>query len=415
MNTSSDLHTSPVLLDMQLDGRVNCWSILASMTVADYLDIAQEAYKQRGGIKHQRDALKTTSARRIRARLVEDLKSGAVIPPIVIGLVVSDFNPDNTISDGRSLAVLLRENQESLSIIDGMQRTTALLEASEHAEISGRRLRIEIWVAENADSLIYRMLVLNTGQIPWNLKQQLNVVFEPLIQSIESKVKFSRVLKRKDGKVERRWKGGEFAAEDLVEAYIAFGLRRSEVDTQEHLADEFSRLDMADALTARKYDHYFYPVIQMMVDIDTAVSVFNPERQEASSGEAGVDEFSGKGQRKTYARGRNIFDTQPARIGFVVAAASSILGRIGMDRSESDSVERLSYYQAKSSELIDRIQRMPEDDLGDFLSLGVLSEVLSRRPSSAVGRWERNFFENAFKVLFEVNFEVPNLETCWRA
>lgn len=405
---------SPSLLDVQLDQRVDCWSVLALVRVDEYLDIAQAAYKQRGGIRHQRDALKTTSARRIRQRLVEDLRNGAIVPPIVIGLVLPDFDHTN-LKGGEDLRKLLTEKQNSLSIIDGMQRTTALIEAAEGAKIAGRLLRIELWIAKTADSLIYRMLVLNTGQIPWNLKQQLNVVFEPLIEEIERKVRFSRLLTRKDGKVERRWKGGEFAAEDLVEAYIAFGLRRTEVDTQEHLADEFSRLDMADALTTRKYDHYFYPVVQMMVDLDTAFSQFNPEKQGEARSENDVEPTHGRGLKKTYTRGRNIFDTQPPRVGFVVAAATAILGRIGMDSSEEESSKKLTHFKAKVSALIERMDKFDSQKLDEFLALGVLSEVLSRRPSSAVGRWERNFFESAFKVLFEVDFSVPTLEPCWRA
>lgn len=402
------------LLDLQVDQRVNCWSIMLSANVRVYLELVKGAYDERGGIRHQRDALKTTTARRIRARLVDDLSKGAIIPPVVLGLVNPDFKIDAHGHDAEALLSLIRNEKSSVSIIDGMQRTTALIEANEQGAISENPLRVEVWVAENADSLIYRMLVLNTGQIPWNLKQQLNVVYEPLIKSIEGKVNFTRILKRKDGKVERRWNGGEFAAEDLVEAYIAFGLRKTEVDTQEHLADEFSRLDMAEALTSKKYDHFFYGILQMMVDLDVAFSSLNPEKEEGDSVDANSDSLGRRG-KKNFTRGRHIFDTQASRVAFVVAAATSVIGRIGMDRSEEESADRLSVFQKSCSELIQKLKVMSEEDLEHFLSLGVLSEVMTRRPSSAVGRWERNFYDNAFKVLFEVNFEVPTMETCWRA
>lgn len=388
------------------------------MSAKDYLDIVDIAYSQRGGINHQRDALRTTSARRIRSRLVEDLQKGAIIPPVVIGLVLKGFDAKKNIKTGADYIKLLNDHKNDVAIIDGMQRTTALKDAAQNADISERRLRVELWLAAAADSLIYRMLVLNTGQIPWNLKQQLNVVYEPLINSIESKVSFSRVLKRKDGKVERRWNGGEFAAEDLVEAYIAFGLRRTEVDTQEHLADEFSRLDMADALTTGKYDHFFYPILQVMVDLDIAISRFNAEKrstESTSKSEDVEDGASSNPSKRAYARGRNIFDTQPSRIGFVVAAATAILGRIGMEKSDQYSTQRLESIVECSNKLIQRINGFDESELADFLALGVLSEVTSRRPSSAVGRWERNFFEKSFKVLFEEDFTIPTMEACWRA
>lgn len=403
------------LLDIQSDRRVNCWSIMLATTVGLYLDLVKNAYEERGGIRHQRDALKTTTARRIRARLVDDLEKGAIIPPVVLGLVSSDFKPQIHGEDAEKLLALIQSDSSSVSIIDGMQRTTALMEANERGDIAGNPLRVEVWVAEGADSLIYRMLVLNTGQIPWNLKQQLNVVYETLIRAIEEKVNFSRILKRKDGKVERRWNGGEFAAEDLVEAYIAFGLRRTEVDTQEHLADEFSRLDMAEALTSKKYDHFFYDILQLMVDLDIAFSRLNPERAEDGTGGAVSAEEQVNRRKRTYSRGRHVFDTQPPRVAFVVAAATAIIGRIGMDREYEESLKRLEDFKASCGALVSRIGNMNENEMEKFISLDVLSEVMMRRPSSAVGRWERNFYEQAFKVLFEVNFEVPTMETCWRA
>lgn len=403
------------LLSLIRDSRVDCWSALIEMKVDDYLALVEGAYKNRGGIKHQRDALRTTSARRIRGRLVEDLARGAVIPPLVIGIVTTDADwgsvenfdgPDDVI-------IILKLYSKDLSIIDGMQRTTALKEAMVVDEsVGGHIIRVEAWIAKSAESLIYRMLVLNTGQIPWNLKQQLEVVYSPLVTTISEKVKFTRLLVDRD----RRWKGGEFKSDSLIESYIAFGLRRTEIDTQESLADEFSRLDVAEALTTRKYNHYFYRVVQLLVDLDVALSRYNevsdPESADIVDSDDGM-EVPHKGRRLV--RGRNIFDTQAARVGFVVACAISILGRVGMDKEEGVSAERCLSLEAACAALISRLAHMSSDELGAFIALDVLAEKLSRRPSSAVGRWERSYFETAFRVLIEENFSVPNLEPCWRA
>lgn len=397
------------------DRRVDCWSYLIEMTVGQYLNLANEAYTNRGGIKHQRDALKTTSARRIRLRLVDDLTRGAVIPPLVIGIVVKEdkWQGLNDIARPQEVNDLLRTYIHDLSIIDGMQRTTALKEAC-MADLSVEEhiIRVEAWVARTTDSLIYRMLVLNTGQVPWNLKQQLEVIYAPLVNAISNKVKFSRLLIGG----ERRWKGGELRSDSLIESYIAFGLRRAEVDTQESLADEFSRLDIAEALTAKKYNKYFYRIMQMLVDFDVAISRYNevtsPEVSDSTDGDDGSEKIK-KG--KLLVRGRNVFDTQAARVGFVVACAVSVLGRVGMDKEEAASEERCKTLEGGCHTLIEKLSRMGSEELCEFISLDVLTEKLSRRPSSAVGRWERAFFENSFKVLIEENFSVPNLETCWRA
>lgn len=401
-------HLARPVISRLFDERVRCWSIMTETTIGRYLELASTAYGQRGGLSHQRDALKTSTGRRIRSRMVEDVTRGAVLPPVVIGIVATTAMVETFERAGWDgiLDVVGSEHREHLAIIDGMQRTTALKEAVEHHDkVASLPMRLEIWLAENTDSLIYRMLILNTGQVPWNLKQQLKVVHAPLVRELSKQILFGRFLA--DG--ERRRRGGEFNSDSLIEAYIAFGLRRTEVDTQENLADEFSRLDMADALTTKKYDRFFYPVVQMMVDLDLG---FSNHDQPSSQGDDEEDRVKG---RREFSKGRNIFDTQPARIGFIVACAVFILGRISMDRDEEESIRRIASMQDCSRKLINKIAAMSPEEVERFLALDVLSERQSKKPTSAVGRWERSFFEGAFRVLLEEGFTVPTLETCWRA
>ena len=70
------------------DSRVKCWSLMTTMTIGEYLALVEGAYANRGGLKYQREALKTTSGRRIRARMIDDIVQGAVLPPLVLGIVV---------------------------------------------------------------------------------------------------------------------------------------------------------------------------------------------------------------------------------------------------------------------------------------------------------------------------------------
>lgn len=86
-----------------------------------------------------------------------------------------------------------------------------------------------------------------------------------------------------------------------------------------------------------------------------------------------------------------------------------------MDKPEEFSEERCSSLENSCNALVKRIEGLKGDELENFVLLEVLAEKLSRRPSSAVGRWERSFFESAFRVLIEENFNVPNMEPCWRA
>jgi hypothetical protein len=262
---------------------------------------------------------------------------------------------------------------------------------------------VEIWFSHTTDNLIYRMLVLNTGQVPWNIKHQLQVVYAPLIDEMARKVNFVKFITLQNGG--RRTKGGEFSADNLVEAYLAFGLRRIEIDTQETLADEFSRLDIAESLALDKYNKFFYPIAQAMVDLDKSFSRFDIAEVEPKD-ETELTKFT---------IGRNIFDSQPARIGFVVACSLAVLGRIGMDKTVEESESALTVLTDGMRKLTARLDALPTEQLQEFLSLEILGEKIKSVKRSAIGRNDRAFFERAFRVLLEEKFEVPNLGACWRS
>ncbi|HDK6876871.1 TPA: hypothetical protein MXA64_000039 [Klebsiella quasipneumoniae] len=386
------------------DKRVECKSLLVNMKISDYLQLIESAYGKRGGIPFQRDALKTTSGRRIRERMIQDIIKGTVLPPLVIGVVVEKrvFDTLESIPSDELIDNLSHQWSEQLSIIDGMQRTTALLAAKDlSSEVNEHFVRVEFWIAGATNSLIYRMLVLNTGQVPWNIKRQLQVVYSPLILEMQKQVKFTRLFTLESQG--RRTHGGEYRAEDLVETYLAFGLRKTEIDTQETLADEYSRLDIADAISNEKYQHFFYPILQQLTNLDIAFSRCDTPQTEDL------------GTTNKFSSGRNIFDSQPARIGFVVACAITVLGRIGMDRTEEESQRIIGKLVADCEGLISVLASKNADEIWDFLKLDVLSERVTGQRRSAIGRQERTFFEGAFKVLIDESFNVPSLEVCWRS
>lgn len=69
------------------DRNSDCLSVLATIQLKDYLQLVQTAYKDQGGLDGQRAPITTKTGLKIRSRLVQDLKNGAVIPPIVVGAV----------------------------------------------------------------------------------------------------------------------------------------------------------------------------------------------------------------------------------------------------------------------------------------------------------------------------------------
>lgn len=366
------------------------------MKVRDYLALSRDAHAAQGGLTGQRGVMTTTTAKRIRDRMVEDLKKGATLPPVVIGAVLQPdlfaALPKSAVDTGP--LSFLPADTSSLSIIDGMQRTAALQEATEERpEVGEGLIRVEFWLTDNVRAMIYRMLILNTGQVPWTISRQLSVVYAPLLAEIKERVPEIDKLSTPD-QPGRRVKPGQYSSDALVEMYIAFSLRKTGVDTKEALSDEFSRLDFVDNLANEGFQEQFYGVLSMLCQLDKAFARFE-ETDELPSG-------------------RYIFDRQPARIGFIVAAGISILGRPGADRPQDERDQRLQTLTESVETLIDRLNNLQSADLGEFLKTDVLQELLDKRVSQ-VGRYERGVFFEAFKVLIEEKFDVVNLEQCWRA
>jgi len=380
------------------DARADCYSVQTTMSVGDYLDLVKPAHSARGALSGQRDTLKTTTAKRIRDRMVSDLRRGAILPPVVIGAVVDDetFRTYPNENAEASSDILPTSIRAKLSIIDGMQRTAALSEAVQvDAAVLGNEMRVEFWLTQNVRTMIYRMLVLNTGQVPWTLARQLSVVFSPLLDEVQDKVpEINRVFT--PDKPGRRVNPAEFSSDALVELYLGFSLRKTNIDTKEALSDEFSRLDFVENLSDSSFQSQFYSTLSILTKLDKSFSRYD------------------SGTNAKFSKGRNVFDSQPARIGFTVAVALYVLGRPGMDRTHDERQDRMKTIECQAGELIEKLDAMDAEGIESFLKLDVLAETLDRRVGQ-VGRYERGVYFEGFQVLIDEHFALANLEPCWRA
>lgn len=385
-------------MDWLYDQRTQCWSVQTRLSIGTYLDMVGEAHAAQGALLGQRDVLTTTTAKRIRARMVADLKLGAVLPPVVIGAVLDHAVYSRLPLDDATTIdqVLPPPNERVLSIIDGMQRTAALMEAAaDDSSVRTRHLRVEFWLASGVRSMVYRMLVLNTGQVPWTISRQLSVVFAPLLEETLAHVPDIEKVPSPD-RPGRRVRAAQYSSDAIVELYIAFSLRKTAIDTKEAVSDEFSRLDFVENLSEPDFQDQFYRALGLMARLDRAFSRYD------------------SGGQGRFSKGRNIFDAQPARIGFLVGIGTHVLGRPGANRPAAERAQRVDALEVAVSALIERLDELSEVDLGEFLKVDVLREILDKRVGQ-VGRYERAVFAEAFKVLIEEDFDVVDMEQCWRA
>jgi hypothetical protein len=381
------------------DTRTQCFSMIYESTTGEYLELIERAYFDKGGLAGQREPLKSSSALRIRKRMVEDIVAGTVLPPIVVGLIVNPdlFSKLKDFTPGEFSKLLEEIPTGNLTIIDGMQRTTALLEAIDKGLSKDRLIRIEFWSATQLNSLIYRMLILNTGQVPWNIRRQVETVFSSMINEIKEQVPELEIYNIDDKN--RRSKAGQYHANEVIELYLAFGGRKEKVDTKERLADEFTRLDFIEVTENENFSKIFYNSLKYLGLIDIEFSRLgnvNPELR--------------------FAEGQDLFKSQPARVGFITAIAKEILGRPGtekpIDKVEEDSIKLFKEFEL----FIKRIKDLNPGDgqLEHFLQLTLLSEKLSTK-SGKVGDFEREYFTKAFETLIELKFQVSSLGVCWLA
>ncbi|WP_059173228.1 hypothetical protein [Bacillus sp. FJAT-27445] len=395
-------------LNILRDERVDCYSVLTNMKINDYLQLVEIAYRNKGGIEGQRQALKTKTAIRIRERMREDIIRGTILPPIVIGIVLDSETYEKIASlptdSSEILEVINIVSKESLSIIDGMQRTTAIGDAIKiNEDIGEKELRVEYWLSCNTNSLLYRMLILNSGQVPWNLRRQIEILYNSLINEIRRKV--PSVLLIDIDENGNRSTPGSYQADKIIELFLVFGARKYKIDTKEALADEFTKLDFIEATADREFSDIFFELLQRMSLFDAYIFDYKPEIAQAIDGE---------GSKVKFNKGKDLFGSQTARVGFIAAFAIEIFGLPGDERSIEEQHKKCSKVLEQMDQFLEKVKDYDEQSLEEFLDYMTLNEKMNKVVSK-VGDFEREFFTNAFRTLIKEEFRFTKLTPCWRS
>lgn len=403
LNTSSKL-------DILKDTRVNCYSVIIKVTIDEYLKITSQSFKKKGGIEGQRDSLRTSTAKRIRKRMITDLEAGAVLPPIVIGTVVEDQTFLEQLERGDFTEDSFRESirkipDDDIFIIDGIQRTTAIQEAVQaNPNIKEKELRIEYWLASKVNAITYRMLVLNTGQLPWNLRRQIEVVFRPMIKELEAQNIKIKIFKETDNtSPNRRYNPCEFHADDIVEMYLAFGAKKEKVDVQEKLADEFTRQDFIEAAANPNFNHLFYQVMDYLLKFDTMFAKYE-----------GSENIGSEEAKEFLKKGKDLFRSQPACLGFITALSQEIMGRPGEEYPYKEQQKKWEQITQNADKLLNKLEQKDAQDIGEFLDFEVLNELISKKTGKTAGYFQREFYLAAFRLLIDEKFNVSKMTVCWR-
>lgn len=392
-----------VILDIQNDIRSGCISVLANMKLKEYKSLIGESFDAKGNLPGQRGLIsRSTSASKIRKRMMSDFNAGAIFPQVVIGVLTKDELSEENIRDIFSDELILSNFE--LSIIDGMQRTGVYF--SNYDGNEDRVIRVEFWVANQSVKLLYRMLVLNTGQVPWNTRRQIEVIYKGLADNIvEQLYRSAPDLKDKidimgvdDEK--RRRQPGKYQKSAIIEAYLGFCTRRVKVNLSDELASEFQRFDMMEALEQNESFDYFVGSLVMLCKLDFAFAEFIKE---------------GECEESRFKNGKDIFTSIPATLGFMVACGEFILGKTSIVRDNETKEKKYNILKSNFEKMIEKLEKEKEENSA-FLALESLNEIIMSLSKSKIGDEERMLFKNAFiEMIRDEDFgEMHSLETYWR-
>lgn len=391
------------IIAIDKDVRSGCISILTDMLLYEYKELAFASFKANGNFDGQRGVItKSAVAARIRKRMQEDFCRGAIFPQVVLG-IQKDFDFCKELKEGEEYNSKDIFEGCIISIIDGMQRSNIYFKNFEGNEY--RKIRVEFWVAENSEKLLYRMLVLNTGQTPWNTRRQIEVIYGNLSRNIENDLYENYpelqgmidIYGIDDGKY--RTQAGRYHKSSIIELYLGFNIRNVKINVTDELAEEYQRFDVMESIDKRKSFDNFICILGMMCKLDLAFSRYSKK-----------SEIQGQ-----FSEGKDIFGSSTANVGFVVASAEYILGKISVERTEELITEKKEKYKRQMNAFLKELEKNVTIN-DDYLSLDILNSRCIGLPKTRIGDEMRVLFKDAFMGLLKYDDieEISSLEDFWR-
>lgn len=149
-------------------------NILIEMSIEEYLNIARKIINNN---EYQRNRVRSSLS--IYSLLRNDLKKLCTMPTIVLAFKDEGIAYD----EGEEVFVNFVDN---LMIMDGLQRTYSLIDvynelAKENTMLLERfknhKIRVEVYMGISRTGILYRMLTLNTGQIPMSKRHEIEILY----------------------------------------------------------------------------------------------------------------------------------------------------------------------------------------------------------------------------------------------
>lgn len=389
------------VFDLEEDKKVSGKCLLIDITIGDYVELIQNNLEnlplQRGKvISRKSDVYK---------RLQEDLKNNTIMPPLSLVVSKKFSNIIKDIRDIRKLEQTINEkiDNESLSILDGLQRTYCILNVIDDLKdkpeklkrFKNSRIRAELWYSIETGALLYKILVLNTGQFKMSMRHQLEILYMPLKETISNiaeergieDMRFSTYKAPSPSK-----KPYQYSFGNIVEALTAFNTRDPIVDKTNIVVTELERMRFIEERSNKLKlgsDDDIEQFSNLLFSLDEKFWKKYRERMTES-------DDSGNEKLLEWTSRNDFMNSAPFLSGFFASCGNS--------RNKNNE-----NYGGRKNKLF----RIFDENTEDPLKLRILSDILEdeKARSKKLGITLRNFFFHGFNEFFEGE---NDFEMIWR-
>lgn len=218
--------TSFEIIGYTKDLRTNTNVLYAKINIDDYLDLVGTNYNK-FNLQRKREIHKGYD------RLMSDLRKGALIPTMTLAIepsIAKSFVHLAEEKNNEEIKKRILEIKDNIYILDGLQRTHKIKELiSDNVTFSpDQKLLLEIWIEPEINHLLYRLIVLNSGQKPMSMRHQIELLFTTMRVTLNRQIPDLEILV--ENEEEKRTKAKQIPFERLVTAYKSFLIGSPEVD-----------------------------------------------------------------------------------------------------------------------------------------------------------------------------------------
>jgi hypothetical protein len=362
------------------DFRTNTNILYAQIKINEYLELVGKDF-DRFEIQRKKEKHKGYN------RLKRDIERGTLIPTITLAVEPSSVNQFEALLEQRNsvkIIEMLVSLTDKIYILDGLQRTYIISDIKSNKPFNdGQKLLLEIWFEEDIKHLIYRLIVLNSGQKPMSMRHQIELLFITMRETLIKKVNGLILLEEKNE--ETRSKAKEFPFERLVTSYKSYLTKSPEVDKDNIVAERMIESDMLDSDEEFLSESFFKftSILEKYCDLDEHIfRIYN-----------GTD----KAKYRNWLADANVIQS-------FFAAAKSFSSNDKREAIVSVAIDKLFF---------DLRTKVKGDDA---LNLKDLYEILSNEAISKkynVGYATRKLLTSAFVEYFRYEGEQP-LKECWK-